>query len=131
MVGDLVDDSMADLVSDLLLAVAGRADRLAVDGDAIGQDSRVLRRAAGERDALVEPEQAGRARLVLDRHRDIAHELAELLGKPDQRRDDDVLETAGFDLGHQPIVHRSAAARSSPAAAGPPADRRTRPVCGM
>ena len=57
MVGDLVDDGAADLVVDLLLGAAGRADRLAVDGDAVGQDPCVLRCAAGERDALVEPEQ--------------------------------------------------------------------------
>jgi hypothetical protein len=86
---------------------------------------RVLRRAAGERDALVQPEQAGQARIVLDRHRDIAHELAELLGKPVQRCDDHVFEAAGFDLGHQPIVHRSVAARVSSGAV-PPAGRRTR-----
>ena len=57
VVGDLVDDGAADLVGDLLLAAAGCADRLAVDGDAVGQNPRVLRRATGERDALVKPEQ--------------------------------------------------------------------------
>jgi hypothetical protein len=31
---------------------------------------------------------------VLDRHRDIAHELAEFLGQPVQRGDDHVFETA-------------------------------------
>jgi len=38
MVSNLVDDSTADLVGDLLLGAADRADRLAVDGDAVGQD---------------------------------------------------------------------------------------------
>ncbi len=38
MVGDLVDDGTADLAGDLLLGAADRADRLAVDGDAVGQD---------------------------------------------------------------------------------------------
>jgi len=38
MVGDLVDDGTADLAGDLLLGAADRADRLAVDGDADGQD---------------------------------------------------------------------------------------------
>ena len=60
MVGDLVDDGTAHLVVDLLLGAADRADRLPVDGDPVGQHPRVLRRAAGERDALVKPEQPGR-----------------------------------------------------------------------
>ena len=119
MVGDLVDDGAADLGRDLLLGVADRADRLPEDGDAVGQHPGVLGRAAGERDALVEPEQAGRASAVLDRHRDVAHQLAEFLGQPVQRRDDHVLETAGVDLDHQPIVQRgrgTARASRSPAA---------------
>src|SRR5271169_1898995 len=93
MVGDLVDDGAADLVVDLLLGPADRADRLAVDGDAVGQHPRVLRRAAGKRDALVQPEQAAWPRAVLDRHRDVAHQPAELLGQLVQRRDHHVLET--------------------------------------
>jgi len=48
--------------------------------------------AAGERDALLQAEQAGPARVVLDRHRDIAHQLAELLGQPVQRSDDHFFE---------------------------------------
>ena len=50
----------------------------------------------------------------LGRHRDIAHQLAELLGQPVQRGDDHVFETAGFDLDHQSIVQRSGAAAVSP-----------------
>jgi hypothetical protein len=73
---------------------------LAVNGDAVGQDPGVMRRAAGERDALVQAEQARRARAVLDRHRDIAHQVAELLGQPVQCGDDHFLETAGVDLDH-------------------------------
>ena len=71
-----------------------------VNGDAVGQDAGVLGRAAGERDALVQPEQAGRPCAVLDGHRDIAHELAEFLGQPVQRGADHFLETAGIDLDH-------------------------------
>jgi len=59
--GDLVDDGAADLVVDLLLGTADCADRLPVDSDPVGQDSRVLRCAAGERDTLAKPEQAGRS----------------------------------------------------------------------
>jgi hypothetical protein len=83
MVRDLVDDGTADLAGDFLL---GAADRLAVDGDAVGQDRGVLGRAAGERDALLEAEQAGRARAVLHRHCDIGHQPAEFLGHPVQER---------------------------------------------
>jgi hypothetical protein len=36
MVGDLVDDGPADLVGDLGFGAADGADRLAVDGDAVG-----------------------------------------------------------------------------------------------
>ena len=59
MVGDLVDNGAADLLGDLLLVAADRANRLPVDGDPVGQDPCVLRRAASERDALVQPEQPG------------------------------------------------------------------------
>jgi hypothetical protein len=106
MVGDLVDDGAADLVGHPLLGTADRADRLTVDGDAVGQHSRVLRRPAGERDALVQAEQAGRARAVLDRHRDVAHQPAEFIGKPVQRCDHHLLETIRIDIDHEPIVHR-------------------------
>src|SRR5258705_12647581 len=73
VVGDLVHDRSADLVGDLLLGAADPADLTAVDGDPVGQHPGVVRRAVGERDALVEPEQAGRALVVLDGHRDVAH----------------------------------------------------------
>ena len=54
----------ADLVGNLVVGAADGADRQAVDGDAVGQHPAVLGGAAGERDALVEPEQPGRARVV-------------------------------------------------------------------
>jgi hypothetical protein len=122
MVGDLVDDGSADLVGDLSFGAADGADRLAVDGDAVGQDSRVLRRATGERDALVEAEQAARPRVVLDRHRDVAHQPAEFGRQPVQRLGDHLFETAGLDLDHQPIVHRGAR---------PAAWAHRRPACGV
>jgi hypothetical protein len=120
MVRDLVDDGTADLVGDLLLGMALRADRLVVDGDAIGQHARVLRRAAGERDALIQPEQAGRPHAILDRHHDIAHLLAELLGQPVQGRDDHFFETAGLYLDHLPMIHpRTARRQQKPGLTGP------------
>ena len=72
MVSDFVDNGPADLFGDLLLGAADRTDCLAVDGNAVGQHPGVLGGAAGERDALVQPEQAGRSRAMRDRDRDIA-----------------------------------------------------------
>jgi len=122
MVGDLVDDGPADLVGDLKFGVADDTDRLAVDGDAVGQHPGVLRRPAGERDALVEAEQTGRPRVVLDRHRHVAHQPTEFGRQPVQRRRDHLFETAGLDLDHQPIVHRGAR---------PGACALHRPACGV
>src|ERR1700733_12590006 len=42
MVADLVDDSTAHLVADLILGAADRADRQAVDGDPVGQHPGVV-----------------------------------------------------------------------------------------
>ena len=76
-----------------------------------------VRGAAGERDALIQPEQPGRAGVVLDRHRDIAHHLAEFFRQPVERCGHHVFEPAGFDLDHQPIVQHGRGAAS------PDADR--------
>src|SRR5881227_1461264 len=66
VVGDLVHDRPADLVGDLLLGAADGADLPAVDGDPVGQHPGIVRGALGERDALVEPEQSRRTRVVLN-----------------------------------------------------------------
>jgi hypothetical protein len=42
--------------------------------------------------------------VMLHHHGDVAHHLAESGGQPVQCRGDHFLETAGFDLDHQPIV---------------------------
>jgi hypothetical protein len=52
---------------------------------------------------------------MLNRHRDIAHLLTEFVTQPVQGRAHHLLETAGLDLDHLPIVHRPAA----PAATAP------------
>ena len=104
MVRDLMDDGTADLVRDLLLGLADDADRLAIDGDPVGEDARIIRCTAGQGDALVKSGQAWRARVVLDGHRDVAHQPPEILGQPVQCRDDHFLKPAGFDVHHQPIV---------------------------
>ena len=49
MVGDLMDDGPADLVRDLLPGLADGADRRAIDGDPVGEDTRIIRRTAGQR----------------------------------------------------------------------------------
>lgn len=107
MVGDLVDDGPADLVGDLSFGAADGADRLAVDRDAVGQHPGVLGGPAGERDALVEPEQPGRSRVVLHGHGDVAHQPAEFRGQAVQRRRDHLLEAAGLDVDHSFIVRLS------------------------
>jgi len=124
VVGDLVDDGPADLVGDLLLGAADRADRQAVDRDLIGQHACVLGCSAGEGDALVEAEQSRRAWLVLDRHGDVAHQAAEFGRQPVQGGNHHLLETGRLNLDHKPIVQRGAdilvarGARASGVAAG-------------
>jgi len=65
-------------------------------------------RAAGERDALVEPEQAGRAGVVPGRHRDIAHQLAGFFGRPVQRGDGHFLERPGSTSTTRPLSSAAA-----------------------
>ena len=97
---DLVHDRPPDLVGDLVLGPAQRADRLTVDGDPVGQHAGILRRPTGEGDALVEPQQARRARAVLHRHRDIAHQTPESGGQSVERRSDHLLETLWIYFDH-------------------------------
>jgi hypothetical membrane protein len=105
VVGDLVDDGPADLVGDLVLGLADRADRLVVDGDPVGQDPRVAGCPAGQRDALVEAKQPGRPRTVLDRDGDIAHQPPEALRQPVKGRGDHLFEALRVNLDHPSIVH--------------------------
>jgi circadian clock protein KaiC len=100
MMADLVHDGPAHLLDDLRLGAAYRADREPVDGDPVGQHAGVVRRAAGERHSLIETEQAGRASGVLDGDRHVAHQLAQIVGQPVQRRDDHLLEPLRLHLDH-------------------------------
>src|SRR6266571_868489 len=106
VVRDLVDDGAAHLVGDLILGAADRADLAAVDDDPVGQDPGVLGGPAGQRDALVEAEQAARARAVLDGDRDVAHHRAKLLRQSIQRRGYHLFEAFRLDHNHVPIVQR-------------------------
>ena len=99
-VADLVDDGPADLVGDLIDGVAQRADRPAVDGDAVRQHHGVLAAAVGEGNALVQPEQARRSVVVLDHHGDVVQQPPKPLGQPVQRRGDHVLEPLRLNLDH-------------------------------
>jgi hypothetical protein len=99
-VADLVDDGPADLVGDLIDGVAQRADRPAVDGDAVRQHHGVLAATVGEGNALVQPEQARRPVVVLDHHGDVVQQPPEPLGQPVQRRGDHVLEPLRLNLDH-------------------------------
>src|ERR1700750_653801 len=125
VVGDLVHHGPPDLVGDLLLGAADGADLQPVDGDPGGQHPGVIRRAVGERDALVEPQQAGRTRVGLDDPRDVAHQPAEIFWQPVQRRDDHLLETARLDVDHQ-SQRRALLSFSSPGRAG--ITQKTRPA---
>src|SRR5215467_10241352 len=100
VVADLVDHSPAYLVAHLILGVADGADGQAVDRDPVGQDPGVLGGAAGERHPLVEAEQPGRARAVLDRDGDVAHQLAEFLGQPVQRRGHHLFKPVRINVDH-------------------------------
>src|SRR5262249_32165905 len=106
VVRDLVDDGAAHLVGHLLLGIADRADRQAVDGDPVREDAGVLSGAAGQRHALVQAEQAAGPRAVLDGDRDIAHHRAELLRQSVECRYYHFFEELRLDLDHTSIVQR-------------------------
>jgi MFS family permease len=111
VMGDLVDDSPAHLVGDLLLGPADREDRLRVDRDVIGRDHRVRGCAVGQRDALVEAEQARWARGVLDLHDNVAHQPGEMVRQVVKRVDDHLLEMRRLDLDHSPLSPRTSGVR--------------------
>ena len=58
VVTNLVDHSSANPLHDLLVTARDCADGTAVDGDPVGHDPCVARRAAGQRNSLIEPKQA-------------------------------------------------------------------------
>src|SRR5262245_28032078 len=101
---DLVDDRATDLIGDLFLGTADRADRQAVDDAPVGQDPGALGGPHSERHALVQPERAAQTRAVLDGNRDVAHHLAELLRQSVERSDYHLLEPLRLDQDHASIV---------------------------
>ena len=81
VVGDLVHHRDPHLPDQLLRRRAHREQRPAEDRDPVRQ-ARVVRRALGERDPLVEPQQVGLLGrwLVLDQDDDVVHLRGDLLG---------------------------------------------------
>jgi len=101
---NLVDHCSAHLLDNLGLAVADRAYRKPVNRDAVGQDPGVIRCPVGQRDALVQPEQAARAGCMLDEDGHVSHKFAELFWKRVECGRDHLLEGLGVDADHVPIV---------------------------
>src|SRR5215469_11395639 len=103
---DLVDHCPADLLDDLLLGVADRADCPLVDRNPVRKHPRVVRGAAGQRDALVEPEQAARAGAMLDQDGHVLHELGKLSGQGVEGLGDHLLEGLRIHRDHRSIVRQ-------------------------
>ena len=101
VMADLMHDSALHLVNYLVLGPADGADRQAVDGDPVRQHPGVARRAAGQRDPLIEPEQARRAGLVLDHDRHVAHQAPQPLRQAVEGRLHHLLEPGRAHLDHE------------------------------
>lgn len=97
---DLVDDRYQDLLDDLGLGVAQRADGLAVHRDAIGQSQSPVVLSLGERDSLVETQQVAVLAEVFDDHSQVVDEATELGRDGVQRLADQRLEAGQGHLDH-------------------------------
>ena len=104
VVAHLVHHRAAYLLDDRGLVPADRADGPAVNGDPVGQDAAVRRPAPGQRNAPVEPEQAGRAAVEVDRDGHVAHDLAQLRGQRVECLAHHRLEPLVLDLHHASSV---------------------------
>jgi hypothetical protein len=104
VVPDLVDHGAANLLHDLLVTATDSANGTAVDRDPVGQDAGVARRTAGQRNAVVEAEQAHRPSVVFHDDGHVAHEFPELDRYAVERLADHRLESLGFNLDHGVIV---------------------------
>jgi TDG/mug DNA glycosylase family protein len=104
---DFVDHRTPDLLHDFGLSLANRADGSPVDGDPVWQDAAVAGSPAGQRDALVEAEQAARARAVLDEDGHVFHQVSEFRRQRVERGADHLLERLRIDGDHPTIVCQS------------------------
>src|SRR5215472_501762 len=80
VVPDLVDHRPADLLDDVFLGVADRADGLLVDRDPVRQHAGVVGGPAGQRDSFIEAEQATRTGAGLDQDGHVLDQGGELRG---------------------------------------------------
>ena len=93
VMADLMDDGPPHLLYHFGLTVADGADRLPVDDDPIWQRPGVVRRAPGQRNTAVEPEQTRRSGVVIDRDRHVAHHPTEAGRQAVEGLGDHVLES--------------------------------------
>src|SRR4051795_2557142 len=107
VVRDLVDDGVPHLLDDVLQVAGPTAQRQPVDRDPVRQHSAVRRRPRGQRHALVEPEQVGRAAVVRNEDRDFAHHPAELGRDRVERLLDEAPERLLVDVDHPTIMRRA------------------------
>lgn len=126
MVADLVDYGAPDLLDHFGFSAADRAYRDPVNGDPVGQYGRIVRRSLCERNAVVEPEQTLRSRLVFDRDGHVAHQAAQIWRKAVEGMGDHDLEPFGLHSHHQVIVAETLGYRR-----WSPADRAERWFCAL
>src|SRR3954451_7674871 len=104
VVRDLVDDRVPHLLDDVLQVAGPTAQGQPVDRDPVRQHSAVRRRPRGQRHALVETEQVGRAAVVLDQDRDVAHHPPELRRDRVERLLDEAPKRLLVDVDHPTIM---------------------------
>src|SRR5664279_5248125 len=104
----LVNDRPPNLLDDLGIAVAHRADGTPVDRDPVRQGAGVERRPTRQWHSLVEPQEAGRATAVLHSDGHVAHEFAQLCGYTVERLAHHHLESLGLNFDHAASVQPDA-----------------------
>src|SRR5450631_1420593 len=104
----LVNDRPPNLLDDLGIAVAHRADGTPVDRDPVRQGTGVERRPTRQWHSLVEPQEAGRATVVLHSDGHVAHEFAQLFGYTVERLAHHHLESLGINFDHAASVQPDA-----------------------
>src|SRR5450631_2654189 len=105
---NLVNDRPPNLLDDLGIAVAHRADGTPVDRDPVRQGAGVERRPTRQWHPLVEPQEAGRATVVLHSDGHVAHEFAQLFGYTVERLAHHHLESLGINFDHAASVQPDA-----------------------
>src|SRR5450759_1275567 len=104
----LVNDRPSNLLDDLGIAVAHRAYCTPVDREPVRQGAGVERRPTRQWHSLVEPQEAGRATVVLHSDGHVAHEFAQLCGYTVERLAHHHLESLGINFDHAASVQPDA-----------------------